>query len=698
MATKLSKNTFHEGMDKDTDPIQVKPSKYTDAINLSISQDGRMGQLATFAGTDVHATPLVATALIGGTNADIFVMGTYEAIYLIDGVETPMMLAFIYNENNTLFSVYAIKEDGTRYLQYSETVSTLTADKDKFVDCVIYKEGGTGYAYFTDYTQAMKKLPLVIAVSGKGGSTPYLREEIVLLRAGFRGEINQTINIRSGNGGDLLCGTYQFALRLHHNTQNKYTKWSLLTQPAVIGMGFSTTEQSYGGVGFVSDGDIRLTIDFEEDYTSGTGSGAYTHYQLAVIENINGGDDSSLTVKILHPETIVASSTTYDYLTNKVAKELVTIDELTLDDAAILAVKTLSIKNNRLIPGNVKYHPLDFDHPSGPPAVGSGTTTLRSSLGVNRAVGYRDYDNASNKVGYFRDEVYRFGVVYEDEFGNFSQVKVLDFDVATDNKASAGTVDWRFPTRANKESALLDASGDIQAMGLDIQNLVNHPTWAKKLHIVRVPRKKKIQFQTPLVPSIIVQPARAKGNYPDTPDDGAGDELKTLNVEAANPDGTYMPKNFHHILPKNLVRFGDFYGTIETRGGVYGTYSITNPSTWYYTPVVINNAIGGTILDEYRIYYNAVEDGPYYLYDGIDPAPVLRWRKADTNDPIQWTDIVVGDAITVVVERSTSITSTSFTTLVQTISSPTYATASGTQIAAMDLSSYNYLITVSGGV
>ena len=571
MPTKITKNSFQAGMDKDTDPKQVVANKYEDGYNVSLSQDGREKKLSSFLGTTtlqtISAAPVTDRSLV-------HIMGMYEANAKIGAsvatqVDTNVAVVFVYDANGTAtFSVFVIPEDGSaQYEIYTEEVTL--SDSDRFVDCVIHKEGGTSYAYFTDAEQTPKKLPLDIITSGKGDATPYYNDEIFLIRTGFRGGIS-ALDITTDNNGDLLCGTYQFAIRLFSNDKNKYTKWSMISQPAVIGMGFSNSQNSYGGVGYVSNEDIDVSWTTKVDYSAAIYG--YTHYQIAVIENINGGKDFSLTVKVLQPETLSGTSATYNYNTNKQAKELIHIDELTVDDAAVNNLKSLAIKNNRMLALNVNYHPLDYDHPSAVSITAS--TAIAKSFTNEKAVAYRNYDNATNFVGHYRDELYRFGIVYEDKYGNLSKPKMIDFSGLAGN-ASATSKDFRFPAKTDGVyGSLLDTNGDIQALGLQLDGIDNHPSWAIGFHIVRVPRKKKILFQTPLVPSILVQPARALGNYPSQKffsGDTDSYSSDVLNVEATNPEGTFVPKNFYHVLPKSLIRFGDFYGSLDGDGTIYAT-------------------------------------------------------------------------------------------------------------------------------
>jgi len=660
MPTKAHRNSFQQGMDKETDPAQVAPNQYLDGYNVSISQDGRDKQLSTFHGTDILSTLVASGDIV--SNDTIHLMGVYETVYLIDDVETNCALAFVYNEKNpqTFYAIVIPETGSTNYITYTEE-GTLS-DTDRFVDCVIYKEGGVNYAYFADYERAIKKLPCVIDVGTKGDTAnPYSREEILMLRTGFRGSMVAVPNTSGSVKADLANGTYQFAWRLHSQTENKYTRWSSLSQPTTIGVGYDNPdEQSYGGTGYTSTIYIDCDLSLWEDYETNS---IYTHYQLAVFENINGDGAPILTAKLLQPESLSAFTgvsapytATYVYAANKQAVELVTVDELTIDDAAIQAVKTLAIKNNRLIAGNIKYQPLDFDN--GEPAITSGTGVVKETL--TKAVGYRDYDAATNKVGYFRDELYRFGVVYYDEFGNYSKVKVLDFS-GTNSYASQGD-DFRFPSRQNgRYGPLINTSGNIEALGLAIKNLTGHPSWAKGFHIVRVPRKKRIQFQTPVVPSILVMPAKAVGDYPDQRRDldSENDEtpLDVLNVEAANPDGTYVPKNFFHVITKNLLRFGDFYGPVgEVTGGLYGTHNITAGPSQYW-PAAVNPSLSP--LTGYMIYLSDDESGPKYNADYVDADVKVRWvdaTESGDDPPSGYRDIIASDAVTVEVHTRTKRT------------------------------------------
>jgi hypothetical protein len=89
MPTKVAKNSFQEGMDKDTDPKQVKQTKMSDAYNVSLSQDNREQQVATYYGAKKLSLTAGTETLAASVadHSDIHVRGTYEAMYLIGTTE-----------------------------------------------------------------------------------------------------------------------------------------------------------------------------------------------------------------------------------------------------------------------------------------------------------------------------------------------------------------------------------------------------------------------------------------------------------------------------------------------------------------------------------------------------------------------------------------------------------------------------------
>ena len=140
------------------------------------------------------------------------------------------------------------------------------------------------------------------------------------------------------------------------------------------------------------------------------------------------------------------------------------------------------------------------------------------------------------------------------------------------------------------------------------------------------------------MPSILVQPAKAIGDYPSQKSSTDTEDIDVLNVEATNPDGSFVPKNFYHVLPKSLIRFGDFYGTVAEGGAVYASNlnSIfpSDGNKYALTPVA-----GGTT-------YNVNEDANETLLY-TNEATVVYEFQAYINEVNR--DIVAADKVTITI-------------------------------------------------
>jgi hypothetical protein len=302
----------------------------------------------------------------------------------------------------------------------------------------------------------------------------------------------------------------------------------------------SSTTRSIAGIGMFTDKKIQLRIT-----PSASEVLNFTHYQLAVVENIYPLESSEgLAANLLAMEEFTGPTyEDFDYVANtKIDK--IPIEDIVIDLAAIETAKTINVKQNRIFIGNINYHDLEMDN-----GVPSLDDTVTSEL-ITRAVNYNDAEDSSRYVGHFRDEVYRYGVVYLDKYGNRSAPQPLDMGEVTNNQAGAfdnGFKDMKFPSRDfDGDYSILDSNSVPRALGLRL-SLVNHPTWAVAFEIVRVKRKKRIQFQTPVVPFMYVKGVGAKSNYPSKQYNRHDNSSTNIDYPDAQPmtsDQVYMPKNF----------------------------------------------------------------------------------------------------------------------------------------------------------
>jgi hypothetical protein len=117
------------------------------------------------------------------------------------------------------------------------------------------------------------------------------------------------------------------------------------------------------------------------------------------------------------------------------------------------------------------------------------------------------------------------------------------------------------------------------------------------------------------------------GEYPSQRRNAKGKELPPLNVEASNPDGSFFPKNFFHILTKSMLRFSDFYGLDGSGGGkVFGSNSYQG------LKMIFNSSIAGTTP-----LAKTAQPNETLMYDGSTPDSTLTISWGDTlEEALEW--------------------------------------------------------------
>lgn len=61
---------------------------------------------------------------------------------------------------------------------------------------------------------------------------------------------------------------------------------------------------------------------------------------------------------------------------------------------------------------------------------------------------------------------------------------------------------WKFPKRSDNQFTLVNENNKPTNLGLRIEDITNHPSWAKSIAIVRQKRQKNILYQTPIINTI----------------------------------------------------------------------------------------------------------------------------------------------------------------------------------------------------
>lgn len=569
MSAQAFTNTFEGGLNTDIALSNIQNNSYFDSNNISLVNDGKFTSLQNIKGTTQVAS------LVGATNTEI--LGVFKNFYQIGTAQNVECLTVFKATTGGTFNIYAIDlNNGTVYSLYQETTPAGYMTSDRVVDGVSYAERGFDILFVTDFYNEPRKIRCVIP----SVYTPnFLKKtEIGLQKRKAIGDIS-LVNITTG--GSLLTGSYQVAYQLINPTTNKYTAFSLLTNPIHV---YTSLPNGLvvSGVGLPSTKKIVLNITPTSDELAN-----YTHFRLAIVENTVPEGTQGLQVdvgKIEQISTYLSSGviTNYELVSNG-NRDTVSLDEITIDLAAIDRVKTLEIVDNRLLTGNVVYKNLTYNHPNGNPTH-SGSTLIRQA---GTADSFSSDLFTSRYKGMFRDEVYRYAISYFDEFGNFSNPLVLDLSSVTGNKITAGLKDLKTPKRYGDSGlyTLMDSSNNTQSIGLRLSNIINHPTWAKGFVILRAKRKKDIVFQSPFLPMPSVFMPGPLEKYPaiyTTPNTGDVNSTAT----PVGPNTVYVAPNLFSGGHLNLIRDNNSWMS----GGFFHLLNQTIPDN----PLFSGTAFGKT--------------------------------------------------------------------------------------------------------
>lgn len=527
-------NVFSGGRNTDDSKAIISQDQYLEAHNLELVGDGTFKSLQNIKGT-TNVKEIV-------NDSTVEEVGAFACKFLIGGVKKDCNVYFTVDDSS--FKIWCYDTvDNQLYELFQEPVGT----SDRIVDVRNYPENDVDVIYFTDFYKELRYFRCVIP-------TPYTPNflspfRISLQRKGAVGSIVTNVI----TDGSLLTGSYQFCYRMVDPDSKSFTKWSVPTNPIHI---YSVDNNPAlpipsAGIGLLSNRGVRLIIS-----PSTNESSSFKFVQLAVIENT--GTQPPLTASLLEITPIVSTFLFFEYKANT-RIGTIPLSDITVDLAAIETCKTIAIKENRLYGGNVKYAPLNFDR--GTPSITSGLVITEVSSVAN---GFGNELFSSTRKGYFRNEVYRFGVVYEDENGNKSPAIPLDLSVVTNNRIGTGIKDIKFPGRDTSSAfTLFNTSGFLQSLGLRLNGIKNHPSWARKLHIVRLQRKENIIAQSPAILMATVEGIGALDDYPSKYFNGAADQT----IEGAQPQTAsqiLVPKNMFFPEMRNIKQTSNNSGSGST--------------------------------------------------------------------------------------------------------------------------------------
>jgi hypothetical protein len=447
--------------------------------------------------------------------------------------------------------------DGTVYLIYSG--DDLNFQASDSIDSFFTEDRENKSVYFTDFNNTIRKINMDDSL------WPYASASSMDLISKASSAMNMSIT-SVGNNGALLAGTYQLAYRFKQTASLETTKWSTFTNPVpAIPLAYTsgTSINYYGGaVGQQTSRSINYSIPVG----SGETASDYDKIEIAVVKNNDGTYVRQLVAYVSEITNTITSGTgtvsgTYTGTENEYELD---IDEITAPDAPVETVKTLVEKDNRLLAGNIKY----FDR-----RIGDGEAKVIEARTIRRAIDYEDPINTNKYRGYFRDEVYRFGITYHDEYGNWSPVKPIDFssftksvrktEVSTSGTIASGGIDYNKNiidiTRGSTWPS--GTTGYVQGQSVSCTMTIGSTTLSFESEIVAVPT-------TTLR---ILCPATLLAPYPSFTGTSGTANLIPLKGNAYSHSSDQFSWKFpkrEHIGVSDTATTGTF-GTLE-----YGPYSL----------------------------------------------------------------------------------------------------------------------------
>jgi len=195
------------------------------------------------------------------------------------------------------------------------------------------------------------------------------------------------------SGGNLIAGTYQFAIQYSDASGNPYTSFYSVTNPCPIADVHTTSNEFNYQVGR----SINVNISNLD------ASGEFNYFNLAVIKTING----SISVNLIGTYSIDAISKTITYTGEDVTSESLSINDIfekyPYYDIAqdLTAVQDVLVWDNLTSIDRINYQ-----------SIASQITLQWETYKLPATENYSDGFNATNLRGYLRDEVYAFEIVF----------------------------------------------------------------------------------------------------------------------------------------------------------------------------------------------------------------------------------------------------------------------------------------------
>lgn len=654
-------NRFIQGLVTDHSEHFLDEKSYQDALNVILEERGGMLEAAVAKG-DVNI-PFTAA----GTGQVLHAAFEVTATYTSDKEKRDSILFFTQNSSGD-GCIYLLDTTNDNYhllFDYSQAPSSPANDRIQklnlgTIDLFTYVDQLDHYAFWMDgknpfrYIRLHVEDPSVVDNSLAPNSVLYIPNEADLLfvQRLWPGDMPYVEDSRPGEGS-LPSAGYHFSTRFYNTETQKYSQWSLFTNafPLIPDDPETTNTNEISGAvpGQATNKAIEVRVTKSHRHHR-----YYNAIQLAVVRQ-TGGLGADAEVFLLRPSEdfygTVALESQFNYTgTEEVVAE--DILNLTTEELQLLTSMTIEEVDGRIFIGYPKM--WDLEH-ADPAAITARTIVAELPVPIDpmdnnlaNGQGYYDEWNNYQYKGHFRGELYRYQRGYVNMFGMWSRPRTLDLSDAGnlyDNLDHANTwdrnwsssKDWKFADRQSQEGCILGLNGAtadiIRPFGLRLSALDNHPDWAYGMAIFRLPRKKNILGQTPVINGVAYQGGGFMSDYSTLAATGEFTNYFYENPQGYDYDGTedyFGPKLFsmghakhltHALLQTGAVERAKFHYLAWERMGTkeYGpSYdSVSYDANTY-------NRRTSAFLFLYPLEYMANANGAYTMELGLEGSESLE--------------------------------------------------------------------------
>lgn len=677
--------TFHTltgGQDSDTSRDYFKEDRLRKVVNMELVQEENAIRLQTMRSSlnVLEFIPQPSPNL--NVLCALPVQAAFELGSPTNLQERECILLFTTDDNNGDQIILIEIESDTIYYLYpnADDNSPLDFPKEGTISASFTKENGVPEVYWDDNKNELRKVVLRITNNAGNWANITKRSMSVRRRLGVIATTTHSIQV----GGSLQGGTYQLFARLYNTTDGTRSKWSLGSNPIPIADAFEnntvgrvfdrkivfrldslTSEIPYYDsiqLAVVKNVDglavpstvAYITVPDKVNYTNKANGSVNLEYtgdtgneRQVPLENIVGDDagiEYAKTQAIKDNRLWRGNIKYFEYVNDRGTAQVGSASTLKQNVSYLLPIETHNRKGHWRDEvyayglgylddfGNVGLvEPLDLSNFYKYASDGSAPRIVTGVVAQNAP--FQQYTVSLNTTGINVWDYFEIGGVLVTVVevsvgsmlvkGDLSAVttptiaqKLIGKDGNhTDNWA------WKYPKRETPTYSILDANNLPQAIGLRLQNVINYPSWAKAVIVVRQKRKKDILFQTPHIPTIGVRgvptpPFPVLENSTSTLDKS---ELFNYRIvsdpDYLNEHDTLLPKMFGMGMAKNVsvawllqqllstrVQWENYYRTQdysvnEWFGNEIPNYFVAPYPSWVYNfngePTVQYNLNGG---------------------------------------------------------------------------------------------------------